>query len=58
MDRDLEAGTTQVVSTLPNGSTIAAGTGVAALDGLRGRRAVLIGRLVKGRVRENGLRRV
>jgi hypothetical protein len=31
-DRDLETDTTQVVSTLPNGSTIAAGTDVAELD--------------------------
>jgi DNA-binding beta-propeller fold protein YncE len=46
-DRDLEAGTTQVVSTLPDGSTIAAGTGVAALDVSEDGSRILIGRLVR-----------
>lgn len=45
-DRNLETGTTQVVSTLPNGLTIEAGSGVVALDVSADGSRILIGRLV------------
>jgi hypothetical protein len=45
-DRNLETGTTQVVSTLPNGDTIAAGQDVAALDISEDGSRVLIGEIV------------
>jgi hypothetical protein len=45
-DRDLVAGTTQVVSTLPNGDTIVAGPDVAALDVSDDGSRILIGRVL------------
>ena len=45
-DRDLRAGTTQVVSTLPNGETIANGGDVAQLDISSDGSRILIGNLV------------
>jgi hypothetical protein len=45
-DRDLDANTTQVVSTLPDGNTIANGTGVAALDISDDGSRIVIGRLI------------
>jgi hypothetical protein len=44
-DRNLQGGTTQVVSTMPNGSTMT-GTGIAELDVSRDGSRILIGKLV------------
>ena len=53
-DRNLKTGTTQVVSTLPDGTTISGG-GVGALDVSRDGSRIVVGRLISTDVRGNEL---